>query len=70
MTEIDLANKTDREILVLLVQCVNGVNERLDTQNGRVRKLEDWRNGIVGALGILSLLFVAVVVPVAIKVML
>lgn len=69
-SQIDLTDKTERDILMLLVERVNGINERLDKLNGiiaahetRLRGLEDWRNIIVGGLGVLTLLTVAVIVP-------
>ena len=50
MILIDLDNKTDRQLLVLLAHAVNEITERLDKMNGkcsmhdnRIRSVEDWQ---------------------------
>lgn len=60
MTNIDLSSKTDREILILLVDHVNSVSELVCKQNGRVRDLEIWRALITGGLGIVVLVVPAI----------
>jgi len=52
MILIDLEGKSDREILISLVQMVNGITERFDKLNGkctihddRIRIVENWHGG-------------------------
>lgn len=66
--ELELEHKTDREILVLLVDRVNAISVRIDRQNGRVDRLEGWRDKIVGGLGVL-VLAITVGVPLAVKIL-
>ncbi len=63
---IELDHLSDRELLVLVVNQVNGINDRLDKLNGRVRILEDWRNYILGGMALLSM-SILIGVPVALK---
>jgi hypothetical protein len=56
MDEFDLNAKTDRELLLLVAQRTNDLCGRVDAQNGRVRKLEDWRNYLAGAIAVLTFL--------------
>lgn len=63
---IELETKSDRELLLLTVQTLNEVTERLDIQNGRLRSLELWRAGIVAVIGFLGFAVSILVVYVAI----
>lgn len=56
MTKITLDHLSDRELLVLTAQGVNETRAQLTKQNGRIRKLEDWRNVLAGGLGLLAVL--------------
>ena len=59
MTKIELETMNDREVLVEIAQLVNQMVDQLKTLNGRTRSLEDWRNVIVGGLGVI-LFFLAI----------
>ncbi len=60
MDRIELEAKTDRELLILNVQTTNELCEHVKTQNGRIRRLEDWRNWMTGGMALLTLLFLLV----------
>ncbi len=73
MTTIDLNGKTDREILMLLVQAMNNVNERLDKINGncfrhdcRLGALENWRSSVLGVVG-LAIVLIPVLTALTLK---
>lgn len=73
MILIDLDGKSEREILILLTQAVNGITERLDKINGkcglhdeRIRTVEDWRNKLLG-VGILAVVAVPAITALGIK---
>ncbi len=60
MPYIDLENKSERDILVILVEQVNGLQNRLDKINGtcagheqRLCQMEAWRNKLIGALAMM-----------------
>lgn len=53
MGNIDTNNKTDRELLILLVDHMNDLTRLASLQNGRVSRLESWRDRILGAIGLL-----------------
>ena len=55
-SRIDLEAKTDRELLILAVERLNVVCAQVQQQNGRIRKLEDWRNWMTGGMALLSLI--------------
>ncbi len=59
-TQIDLAVKSDRELLILSVQTVNELCTHVKVQNGRIRKLEDWRNWMTGGMALLMVLVIIV----------
>lgn len=70
MERIELQAKSDRELLLLTVDGVNNINKRLDKMNGivnehdeRIRVLENWRNIVIGGLGVIT----AIVIPVALR---
>lgn len=48
MSSIDLGNMTDRELLLLTAQHVNELCTHAAAQNGRIDKLEEWRNQAIG----------------------
>lgn len=60
MADIDYTAKSDREILILLVDHVNHMSTAVQVQNGRVRSLEVWRALLTGGLSV-----VVLVVPLA-----
>ena len=66
MADIELENLTDRELLIRVVDGVNALNDKVSVINNRVRSLEDWRNVILGAVGIVGFA-VAIIVPFALK---
>ncbi len=41
-------------LLETILDEVKGVNARLDLQNGRIRKLEAWRSGLVMAVPVIT----------------
>lgn len=61
LSDIDLGQLSDRELLVLAVTHVNELASHVATQNGRVSKLEAWRNQAVGVLLVVSILASAAV---------
>ena len=66
MADIELENLTDRELLIRVVDGVNALNDKVSVINNRVRSLEDWRNVILGAVGIVGFA-VAIIVPFVLK---
>ena len=48
MHPVDLSGLTDRELLLLTAQHVNELCTHVGVQDGRVGKLEEWRNQAVG----------------------
>lgn len=61
LNEIDLGQLSDRELLLLTAQHVNELATHVATQNGRIGKLEAWRNQAAGVLLILGVLLPIVV---------
>lgn len=57
----------DKELLRLTAKGVLGACAHLEELNGRVGALEHWRIGLSVAIGVLTTLFFAVIVPLAIK---
>jgi len=53
LSEIKEGECEKHEELKLLLK---GLNDKVDLQNGRVRKLEEWRSYLAGALAILGFL--------------
>ena len=47
--EIDLGKLSDRELLVLCVQGINGHSKRLDSHAAKIRSLELWGKWLAGA---------------------
>lgn len=67
LRDLPIEELSDRELLILTAQRVNEIcrhveiqDARIEMQNVRVRMLEDWRNLMVGAMGVIT-----IVVPVA-----
>ena len=67
MPHINLEHKTDRDILVILVEQVNGLTERLDKINGscsghekRLCEMEAWRSKVLGALSVMVIAIPAI----------
>lgn len=61
MADLDLGELSDRELLLLTAQHVNELCGHVDRQNGRISKLEQWRNQAIGALAVLTVLVSAAV---------
>ncbi len=55
LSEIELAAKTDRELLLLTVMRVNDVCALVQDHKSRMSKLEQWRDKAVGMLAVLGL---------------
>lgn len=55
-SQIELEAQTDRELLLLVARQSNELCTQVKSQNGRIRSLEDWRNVMVGGLGLLSIM--------------
>lgn len=64
--DIDLGDCSERELLLLAVQRINDLASHVEAQNGRIRKMEAWRDQAVGALIVASML-VSALVSLAIK---
>ncbi len=60
-SEIDLGHLDDRELLILAVQRINDLASHVEAQNGRIRKLEAWRDQAVGGLIVASMVVSALV---------
>ena len=60
-SEIDLGQLDSRELLIIAVQRINDLANHVETQNGRIRKLEAWRDQAVGALIVASMVVSALV---------
>ena len=58
---IPLENLSDRELLLLSVRGLNELCQKVDRQNSRLRKLEDWRNILMGRVGLLTFAIPALV---------
>lgn len=65
---VDLATKSEREMLVLTVQRLNDIASHLELMNGsiastkcRIGVLESWRDKATGALAVLMLVVPALV---------
>jgi hypothetical protein len=54
-SDIELGKLNERELLLLTAQRVNDIAEHVSAQNGRVCKLEQWRDKAIGALLIVSI---------------
>ena len=61
MSSIDLGNMTDRELLLLTAQHVNELCTHAALQNGRLAKLEEWRNQAIGVRIVLGVAIPAAV---------
>lgn len=55
-SDIDLGRLADRDLLILAVQRLNDLASHVEMQNGRIRKLEQYRDQAIGALLIISML--------------
>ncbi len=66
INHIDLETKTDRELLMLSVQTLNGLCTKVDKQNSRIKSLELWRAGLTAIIGFLGIC-IAIMVPVMLK---
>lgn len=64
--EIDLGQCSERELLLLAVQRINDLANHVEVQNGRIRKLEAWRDSALGAVAVTSII-VSALVALAIK---
>ena len=53
---IPLDNLSDRELLLLSVRGLNELCQKVDRQNSRINKLEDWRNMMIGGMGLLTVI--------------
>lgn len=56
----DLMGMEQKELQVLTIQMVLELCSQVKSQNGRVRKLEDWRSYLTGAIAVLSFVVVLV----------
>jgi len=61
MTRIELETKSDRELLLLVAERVNAICEQVESQNGRIRALESWRNWQAGAIAVLGFVVIVLV---------
>ena len=59
--EIDLGQCSERELLLLAVQRLNDLASHVEAQNGRIRKLEAWRDQAIGVLIVVSILVSAAI---------
>ena len=64
--EIDLGQCSERELLLLAVQRINDLANHVEAQNGRIHKLEAWRDSALGAVAVISIV-VSALVALAIK---
>lgn len=61
--EIDMSaaeTMDEKALLILLVQNTNALCMKIDAQNGRIGKLEEWRAWLTGGLAVLGVAFGAV----------
>ena len=56
----DLMGMEQKELQVLTIQMVLELCGQVKSQNGRVRRLEDWRSYLTGAIAVLSFVVVLV----------
>jgi len=56
LEQLRLEAKSDRELLVMAVERLNSLCLAVGVQNGRLRKLEDWRNYLAGGMTVIVFL--------------
>jgi hypothetical protein len=56
MNAIDYGKLSDRELLILTANTLNGLCAQVQRQNGRIGSLEKWRWGLAGGLGVLVII--------------
>ena len=63
----DLREKTDHDLLILLVQGFNELNTSLGSHDKRITSVEVWRAYLAGAISVVGIVVVGIIIPLVLR---